>query len=379
MRLAVCCAALALGPHIARAQLPIERLELVPGVGVDTTAQPVGEIFAVLRRYLTTGTDAGRAALWSRPERTRWPVFDLVGQAVYQGHSRFTVVELRPTVGLAGTFRVRILVAADHEGRPATPIMLYQLYAVHEDGAWVLANALPRLTRGRQRELVGAITFTFPRGHAFMRTDARSSARFVDSLANAFRLPRPGPIEYYLTDDLQETLRALGLEWYPFAPDSIGGRANAFNRQVFVGLPSHGEAYRHELAHVVLQPLIGLNTSGVLMEGVMTWAGGRATRVFRDLPRGLAEYLAAHPGLTLDTILRDPPERANGVDPAYDGLAVLCHMVAEAGGAAAVRTLLAAGREPNEVLNAAVDLLRMPRDRLEDRWRSVVADLARRR
>ena len=111
----------------------------------------------------------------------------------------------------------------------------------------------------------------------------------------------------------------------------------------------------------------------------MTWAGGRATTAFEDLAPGLARYLAARPGVTLEAILRDSPERANGVDPAYDGLAALCHMVGEAGGAPAVRTLLAAGRQPDEVLDAAASLLHIPRHRLEERWRSVVMELARRR
>ena len=369
--------ALLLGARqVAEAQLPINGLHIEAGIGVDTTIGPTREIVGLLRRYLTARTEAERDVLWSASERARWPMYDLVGPAVYTGGTRFAVLEVAPAVGLKSTYRLRVLVSTDGQmGRSQQPLILYQIYAVFERSRWVLANALPRLTRYWRSTTVGAITFTYLPGHPFSPTRAAASARFVDSLAAAFDQGQPKPITYYFTDDLGATLQALGLELYPFAPDTIGGRSNGFNRQVFVGLPGIGESYRHELAHVVLQPLITSQTAGFVMEGLMTWVGGRAGRRFGDLVPALNGYLAMHPTITLDTIVRDPPPRAGPVDPGSDGIAVLCAMVHAAGGVSALRSLLAAGRAPDAVLGAAGRILGRTRDGVAADWRAMVSRL----
>lgn len=358
----------------AVAQQPATAVRVAVGFGVDTASSPNREIFRLYERYLSRLRDTTRPNPdWSRPEQARWPVFDLVSGYVYQGFRNFTVVHLAPAVGLDSTYLIRALVfAVDDSTRVVRPLALYRVYAVREAGRWLLANALPRMTRGWRHERVDSITFVFPPTHRFVRPRAETTARFADSLARAFGLPLP-PISYYFTGDLIETFLALGLDFFPVGSDTVGGRSIPANHQVFVGASGAGESYRHEVAHVVLGPLVTRRTAGLVAEGLMTWTGGSAGLDFRDLLPGLRAYVEAHPALTLEEILTAPPPREGSLDVGYDAFAVLCDMVFTAGGAPALREWLRAGTTPDAVLGTAARLLHVRPLRLDALWRSRLA------
>ena len=366
-------------PPMACAQLDPTPMHLAVGFGVDTIASPAHEIFALWRDYLTGRADSVRArTYWSRKEQESGPVFDLLSGYVYQGFSNFTVIHLAPAVGLDSTYLVRTLVTAvDDCTHDVRPLALYRVYVKREGDKWVLANPLPRLTRHWKRNTIGVVTFVYPPTQAFARARAEASAHFVDSLARAFDLPPPSPITYYFTDDLVDMFAALGLDFFPLGADTVGGRSNALNRLVFVGSSSAGEAYRHELAHVILQPLVGRgNTGWLVMEGLMTWTGGSAGLDYNQLLPGLRTYVNAHPDLTIKSILTNPPARVGTLDVAYDTFATLCHMIHEEGGLAALRAWLDAGREPDVVLSAAARFLHVPTDQLDVLWRRRLATLS---
>src|SRR5260370_24013913 len=109
----------------------------------------------------------------------------------------------------------------------------------------------------------------------------------------------------------------------------------------------------------------------------MTWTGGSAGLDFTDLIPGLKRYLDAHPDLTLESIMTNPPPRAGTLDVGYDGLAVLCKMVYDAGGVAAIRSLANAGSEPRAVLSTAAHLLSVSPAKLDGLWRARIAALSR--
>ena len=350
------------------------------GFGVDTTTGPNREVFALWRSYLSSRPDSVRPTLlWSRSEQDQWPYFDLLRSYVYQGFAKFTVVDLVPAIGLDSTYLIRTLVASVADSsQDVKPLALYRVYATREQGRWVLANALPRLTRHWNRETIGRITFVFPRTHSFARARAQRTAAFVDSLASAFEVQAPPAIRYYFADDLRETLRAAGLELFPLGSDTVGGRADVANRIVLIGSSSSGEAYRHEVAHVVLRPFVAsLKPAGLVQEGLMTWTGGSAGLEFKNLMPALKRYLDAHPDVTLESIMTNPPPREGTLDLGYDGLAVLCEMVHRAGGLAAVRELANAGVEPRLVLGTAARLLRVTPVELDALWRRRIAVLSR--
>ncbi len=298
---------------------------------------------------------------------------------MYQGFTKFTVVHLAPAIGLDSTYLIRTLVASVADSsQDVKPLALYRVYATREGGQWVLANALPRMTRRWNHETIGRITFVFPPTLALARSRAENTAAFVDSLAHAFDVHPPTGIRYYFTDDLSETLRAAGLEFFPLGSDTVGGRSQVPNQLVFVGSSSNGEGYRHELAHLVLWSFLAqLKTAGLVQEGLMTWAGGSAGLDFKDLIPGLKHYLDAHRDLTLESIMTNPPPREGTLDVGYDGLAVLCQMVYDAGGIAAIRSLANAGSEPRLVLSTAAQLLSVSPANLDGLWRRHIAALSR--
>src|SRR5207247_4283654 len=213
-----------------------------------------------------------------------------------------------PAVLLPDPCAIRTLVPpVDDSPHDVRPVALYRVYATLENRRWVLANALPRTTRAWRRETLGSITFVYPPTHGFAHQRARATAAFVDSLARAFGLPKPAPITFYFTDDLEETLRALGLEFFPYGSDTVGGRSNVFARHVYVGSSADPEGYRHELAHIVLAPEVSRRTSALVAEGLMTWTAGSAGLDYAELLPGLARYLSDHPALPLPGLLETPP------------------------------------------------------------------------
>jgi len=299
-----------IGHSVARdLQQAVPPVHVAVGFGVDTARSPQREIFALYRSYLAHLNDSIRPnPFWSAAEQQRWPVFDLLSGYVYQGFTNFTVVHLAPAVTLDSTYLIRALVSSVGDStREVKPLALYRLYATREAGRWVLANALPRLTRAWRHDTIKHVTFVYPAIHRFARRSAEQSAAFADSLARAFGIPPPA-IDYYFTDDIIDTFSAMGLDFFPIGLDTVGGRANAVNGQVFVGASTHGEDYRHELAHVVLGPLVGRGrTAPAILEGLMTWTGGSAGLDFAHLMPGLEAYVRTHPQLTLETAITTPP------------------------------------------------------------------------
>jgi len=363
-----------------RAQRSDTSVRVAVGFGVDTVGVPNQEIFALWRSYLSSGPSCmHQSPLWSPSEQAQWPVADLLCGYVYQGFSKCTVVHLAPAVGLDSTYLIRTLVAhVSGPGQDVQPLSLYLVYATRDVGRWVLANALPRLTRRWTHETIGRITFVFPPTERFARARAEATAAFVDSLAQAFGVPPPPTIGYYFTDDLIQTLGAAGLEFFPLGSDTVGGRNYALDRLVFIGSSSNGEGYRHELAHVILWPFLApLNAAGLVQEGLMTWTAGSAGLGFKELMPGLNHYLDTHPDLTLQSILTNPPPRLGSLDVGYDGLAVLCKMVYDAGGLAGIRSLAGAGREPRAVISTAAHVLNVSEAQVDRLWRDRIANLSR--
>ena len=351
------------------AKLPVDPLHLAIGFGVEMDASPEIDILALFEHYLTEASDSLRATLWSAPERKSGPYYDLLAPYVYQGFTHFTVVELGPAVGMSQTYLIRTLVSAvDDSTLDVRPLALYRVYATREEGHWVLANALPRMTSNWQHLTIAPLTYVYPASHEFNRSRARATAAFVDSLAGAFELAEPDPITYYFTDDLAETLRALGLEYFPLGGDPVGGRSNVVQRQVYIGCSFNGEGYRHELCHVLLAPELSKRTHRLAAEGLMTWTGGSGGRDFEELVPDLARYLTAHPELSLQGLLEDPPPRRQGLDVGYVGLGVLCRLVFERAGLSGLRTLLAAGRDPEAIVSTTARVLGISPVELGDMW-----------
>lgn len=217
------------------------------------------------------------------------------------------------------------------------------------------------------RETRGRVTYRVAPALRFNDTRAVRAAAFVDSLAAAFGVAPPPRLDYNVTEHLDQALDILGV----VVPERFGADgecAKPVNFQVFSGTPALGEEYRHEIAHVVLLPVMrGSGTSLLGSEGVPTWFGGTVGRHYRGSVRHFAALLKAQPQLTLDQIV-DGMRVSSDIRNAAG--AVLAEMVHEAGSIDAVREYLRTpGRGIRQVLER---LLERPWAAIGVEWRQRV-------
>lgn len=306
---------------------------------------------------------------WSAGEQARWPMYDLAGfyladRAVPEVLS---VTPVDAAVDTAWKIVTRFWPADSAERNASTaPALTMTVYARRETGRWVLANALSYHTQAWQRATRGRIQFFVSPSLRFDTTRAGRAARFVDSLAGMFEVPAPDRIDYYVAESVDQAMQILGAE-VPERFGAAGGFAKPVNRQVFSGIPSLGEDYRHELAHLVLLPLVrGGNTTLLASEGVPTWFGGTGGKDYAQSVRQLADELARRPELDLDTIAFSLQVTADVRNVAG---AVLTDMLYEAGGYIAVREFL---QTPSGTMRSVLSRL------LGRPWPAVVIDWRRR-
>jgi hypothetical protein len=97
------------------------------------------------------------------------------------------------------------------------------------------------------------------------------------------------------SESVDQALVILGIV-FPQRFGAAGGFAKPVNFQVFSGIPSLGEEYRHEIAHVVLLPILrGGGPSVLASEGVPTLFGGTAGRGYQASVRRMDSLLVAQP------------------------------------------------------------------------------------
>lgn len=312
--------------------------------------------------------------LWSASEQAQWPMYDLAGfylpdQTVPEVLS---VTPVNAAVDSAYQIVTRFWPASPTPRDSSTkPVLTMTVYARREGARWVLANALPFRTHAWLRETRGRIRYRVAPALRFDVSKAVRAAAFVDSLATAFGVPAPARIDYYVAESVDQAMEILGVV-VPERFGAAGGFAKPVNNQVFSGIPALGENYRHELAHVVLLPIIrGSSTSLLASEGVPTWFGGTAGRDYQASVRHLASLLRAQPQLDLDVIVDDMGVSSDIRNAAG---AVLAQMVNEAGGVDALRQYL---RTPGRAIREALDrLLRRPWPTIVEDWRRRVDQLA---
>lgn len=303
-------------------------------------------------------------------------MFDLAGFYL-PDHSVPEVLRITPldaTVDSAYQLVARFWAAGSSPRDSSTePALTMTVYARREAGRWVLANALPFLTRSWVHERRGRITYRIAPTLRFDASKAARAVAFVDSLALAFGVPAPAQIEYYVTESVDQALEIIGVV-VPERYGAAGGFAKPVNFQVFSGIPALGEDYRHELAHVVLLPLLrGASTSLLASEGVCTWFGGTAGRDFQGSVRHLATLVRDQPQLTLDVIV-DSTGVSSDIRNAAG--AVLAQMLNESGGAGAVREFLRTPGSSGAIRAALERLLQRPWPAIVEEWRRRVDRIA---
>ncbi len=343
----------------------------------DSSAQtPQRQIYRTWMRYLDSsgrryyGAAFRPSPYWVESEQHQWRVYAFA-LAYLPDSAVPEVLTIEPVPDGSGEYRLVTRFTSTNENnamRSRTATLT--VFAVPSTDGWRIANALPRLTRSWRRDTIGAITYVMAPSYSFDRARGDQAAAFIDSLAAALRVPRVDHLTYYLASSVDEVSRIMGLEtpnkWGP-----VGGLAQPTNYQLFSGIPSLGEYYRHELTHVVILPLMGTTTYFV-SEGVPTWLGGTTGMDFRAAARGLAVYLQEHPAVDLDSILtgRYP------VQQFYPAGAVFVKLVYDHGGTEALKALFDCGPTVQDLRMGVERLLDRPWPSIAAEWRQLVLSFA---
>lgn len=354
----------------------IERVAV--GFGVDTTTAAwadvewhtaVPEIYREWSSYLVGGRNTPEGAqYWTASERD-WPGYDVAGSiGSYGAGFSATVLDIRPArPDATDEYVVKTLIArVVGDEQDVKPVVLTRVYAVREGGRWVFANALTRDTSDWFRTTVGPITYVVSPQRVFERGRAERLLAFADSVADALDVPRLPQLTYYVADSSDELHRAMGIDW------TFGSFGSAYaspaNSTILSGNPVFGEENRHEIAHILLAPIVAEGrTPPMINEGLASWLGGSQGMTFEQFMQRYASYLRQNPDVTIDTVLS-----GSTVDRGwYPTGALIVSMVHERGGFAAVRDLITSGRS-TDALRASVSRL------LDAEWEEVMLEVRRR-
>src|SRR5262249_36676498 len=161
--------------------------------------------------------DSHATPLWSAAEQHRWPGgFDLTVPWCYGGkedyaNSQAIVLDIGPAKWRdTAAYAIRTLfLYRDSTMAGALPYAQCRVYAIREEGSWVLTNSLGQVTDIWRRTCYAPITFVYPPTHRFDADRARRSVRFVDSVATAFGVHPPQDIELYIADSQEDMFRLL--------------------------------------------------------------------------------------------------------------------------------------------------------------------------
>lgn len=364
----ICAVLLSLSSvQAAVSQRPVEVVTLGWAVDADTNQSPMREIVRTVVAYFRL-PHPGRTptALWSAEEQARFPYYDLTADMLYQGFPA-TIVEVTPATADSATWVVKTLFArADSGGTNIQPLGLQRLYARRSADGWQLGSALPVLTGRWREERVGGIVYHYDPTTSLDRARARRADRFIDSMAAVLGVARPARTDYYLAPSFEAVRRLQGFDW-ALNRAMVGGQAIPEDDLLFSGAPAFGEAFTHELVHLVLAAYGSARTRHRFVEeGVATWLGGGSRGPhYRTYVQVLARYQAAHPDSTLHDLL----SVFGGDDsPLYASGALVADAVFQRYGQDGIRRLLSIGPSNDALFAALPGLLGIRPDTLDQWW-----------
>lgn len=343
---------------------------------VDTASAEHKEVLDLWRSYMASRPqDYTNKPQWSEAEQKRWKLYDLGGGFVWAGdreiaETRATIFQIAPAKpGDSTEYVIRTLFTRPDHFQSEQRTFLHRVYAMRENGHWVLSNALVRTTADWKQTTFERITYVHPPDHQIDTVRARMAMRFVDSVATAFDAPKPPAIEYYLARSPEEIFSLTGIDFY-----LPGSRAYAApgNYQIFSGVPKLGEFFAHELTHMVLGWVLpGLGTPAVLDEALALWLGGGREMTWPEVKRELATVLQQDSSWTLERLLEDKPATAIY---RYSAAAALLDLTNQRGGMSALRVALNPPRSGGErdIIGGFAAALQMRRSEVEAAWRKSV-------
>lgn len=240
--------------------------------------------------------------------------------------------------------------------------------------SWKLEDPAVNETARWPRHRVGRFVYVVHPSITFNASKAQATARWVDSLLVRFELDRRELITYYQVPDLQAGFRISGFEWL-LSADRVGGRASNAPDVVIAADPRYGEAYRHEIAHVLLAPLVS-GRSRFVVEGVAYWLGGARGSDFIGMMQSSSTFLIRNPDLTFDQILSN--DAADGAASLKLPVAAsFFELIHRRGGDRAVREVIRKLGSAEPTVERLADVMGVSSSELITQWRQLLRQYTR--
>ncbi|MBI1268511.1 MAG: hypothetical protein GC193_13885 [Cryomorphaceae bacterium] len=330
---------------------------------VDSTNKEVMEVVQLWQSYLSSSPDKiYDNPFWNEEEKTKYTDFDFTRASLYPLPADQLLNYYKPTLLSVEKDDVNYVLrtifnAEGLEGqyKKSNPWCITKVYAVKENGKWRLKNALPMITAHWQRKTVGKITFIYPASHDFNLELAHDAAAFCDDVAKKFQFNDWQPFDYYITKNGDELGELMGFDF--FYSGYTTGKGLPESRIVFSGIGS--EWFPHEFIHMLVedQPRHRL-----IDEGFATWLGGTRGLTFDESAHMLANQLAKNKTVSFNDIL-------NGWGREYAAFyttgAIICNLVYEKGGIAAIKKLLNTAPDDEALFETVSELLGISRKNLD--------------
>lgn len=343
---------------------------------VDTSTKDRREILGLWRDYLAARPHSHEPkSQWSAAEQKQWPAFDLAMPQVYASDDQYrrtnaTVFEIAPArPSDSSEYVIRTLFTRTETAKDEERAALIRVYATRENGHWVLANALPRVTEHWQRTAFGPITYVHPPEYQLDTTRARLALRFMDSLVTTFGAPALKPITYYLARSPEEAFALGGIDLY--IPGSRA-RTSVADYLVFSGVPRLGEFYAHELVHLTLGWMLpSLGAPPLFDEALALWLGGGREMTWPQLREELAAELRRNPSWTAERLTEANPRTFLYRNTAAAGLLALAH---ERGGMPMLKAALRAPlkRRGYDYVGSVAAAMNATRGEVEETFRKLI-------
>ncbi len=342
------------------------------GWGVQVDDPPQLQISRVVEEYLTSSDSSVRergTTLWCEADQSRRHQFDLTDPWVYKGVGA-TLLEVTPTSKDSTEYWVKTLFAAT--GRDGIqPFGVQRLLARRENGRWVLCGALDRMTRGWNRRVVGDIEYNYPDEWSFDRHKAESAAAFVERIAGDFGVGEVPRIGYFLAPTPEALAETIGLDW---TIPGVRGKTYASDHLIFVGDREQGEAYLHELVHIVLSPLEPAEGwHPLISEGIASWLGGSRGLELAELIDELLGYQAAHPEVGFREIVDKTRHRS---EVGYNTGALIMECLSRKGGMSSVQRALETVDSREAVYSLLASELGVGESEATGWWRRATQEIA---
>jgi hypothetical protein len=336
---------------------------------VDTSNQEVKTVAQLWINYLNAQPDSSYDnPYWNSAEKRRYKKVDLSADFLYQFPSQQLLIYYKPTILSIEkedeNYSIRTLFSADGlEGtyRKSNPWCITKLYAVKENQAWKLKNALSIITEKWNRTTIGKITFVYSPQHVFNKALATKANNFCNEQTKQFDFPEWKP---YITNNGDELGKLLNFDYY-FAGYTTGVSMYE-NRMLFSGRNS--EFYPHELMHLIVP---AFDRHAMIEEGFATWKGGAEKgESFTELAKVLANEVSQNDTVTFEAVLNK--QWGYQFAAYYTTGAMLCNAAYKKGGVKMVKELLSITNDNTKLLNAICKIFEIKKEDVNAFWRKEV-------